>query len=214
MSVSIDIYRHCIGIHNLKWRGPKPVSVSSDHNKSGLNSKLNNSKLIGCLLFYFSVYITTSFLTSLQNQSYKCDQSYNQFWSRRACVRHTWWRMKRSWALFSPTIFLFWPRRLACAMHSLAIVITIVRSFGPGGLRAPCVLACAMHNLAIVITIVQSFFLSSLCTSARCLAHCSVSIQVSYTEKTCLPSKKTSFKVSRCGAHIPPQTRKYYPSEG
>ena len=29
---------------------------------------------------------------------------------------------------------------------------------GPGGLRAPCVLACAMRSLAIVITIVQSFF--------------------------------------------------------
>ena len=64
-----------------------------------------------------------------------------------------------------------WPRRLACAMRapcvrhacamrSLAIVITIIRSFGPGGLRAPCVLACAMRSLAIVITIVQSFFLS------------------------------------------------------
>ena len=30
-------------------------------------------------------------------------------------------------------------------------------SFGPGGLRAPCVLACAMRSFAIVITIVQSF---------------------------------------------------------
>ena len=30
------------------------------------------------------------------------------------------------------------------------------RTFGPGGLRAPCVLACAMRSLAIVITIVQS----------------------------------------------------------
>ena len=29
--------------------------------------------------------------------------------------------------------------------------------FGPGGLRAPCVLACAMRSLAIVITIVQTF---------------------------------------------------------
>ena len=28
---------------------------------------------------------------------------------------------------------------LACAMLSLAIVFTIVQSFGPGGLRAPCV---------------------------------------------------------------------------
>ena len=31
---------------------------------------------------------------------------------------------------------------------------------GPGGLRVPCLLACAMRSLAIVITIVQSFSLS------------------------------------------------------
>ena len=31
---------------------------------------------------------------------------------------------------------------------------------GPGGLRAPCVLACAMHSLAIIFTVVQSFSLS------------------------------------------------------
>ena len=30
-----------------------------------------------------------------------------KFWSRRACVRHTWWRTKRSWPLFSPTFFFF-----------------------------------------------------------------------------------------------------------
>ena len=29
------------------------------------------------------------------------------FWSRRAWVRHLWWRTKRSWPLFSPTFFLF-----------------------------------------------------------------------------------------------------------
>ena len=28
-------------------------------------------------------------------------------WSRRACVRHSWWRTKRSWPLFSPTFFFF-----------------------------------------------------------------------------------------------------------
>ena len=28
-------------------------------------------------------------------------------WSRRACVRHTGWRTKRSWPLFSPTFFFF-----------------------------------------------------------------------------------------------------------
>ena len=29
------------------------------------------------------------------------------FWSRCACVRHLWWRTKRSWPLFSPTFFSF-----------------------------------------------------------------------------------------------------------
>ena len=37
--------------------------------------------------------------------------------------------------------------------------ITLFFYIGPGGLRAPCVLACAMRSLAIVITIVQSFSL-------------------------------------------------------
>ena len=31
--------------------------------------------------------------------------------------------------------------------------------FGPGGLRVPCVVACAIRSLAIVITIVQFFFI-------------------------------------------------------
>ena len=47
-------------------------------------------------------------------------------------------------------------------------------SIGPGGLRAPCVLACAMHSLAIVITIVQSFspfFLSLLLHYTVILGH-------------------------------------------
>ena len=33
------------------------------------------------------------------------DDDQSSFWSRRACVRHTWWRTKRSWPLFSPTFF-------------------------------------------------------------------------------------------------------------
>ena len=61
------------------------------------------------------------------------------------------------------------PGVLACAMHSLAIVITIVQSFfGPGGLRVPCVLGCAMRSLAIVITIVQSSSSSSSFSSVFC----------------------------------------------
>ena len=32
---------------------------------------------------------------------------FTYFWSRRACVRHTWWRTKQSWPLFSPTFFFF-----------------------------------------------------------------------------------------------------------
>ena len=42
----------------------------------------------------------------------------------------------------------------------LIVVQLDYRNIGPGGLRAPCVLACAMRSLAIVITIVQSLFLS------------------------------------------------------
>ena len=36
---------------------------------------------------------------------------------------------KAKLAIVFTYFFLFWPRRLACAMHSLAIVITIVQSF-------------------------------------------------------------------------------------
>ena len=55
-----------------------------------------------------------------------------------------------------------WSRRACVVADEakLAIVFTYFFLFGPGGLRAPCVLACAMRSLAIVITIVQSFSLS------------------------------------------------------
>ena len=41
-------------------------------------------------------------------------------------------------------------------------------TFGPGGLRAPCVLACAMRSLAIVITIDRS---SSFWSRRACVPH-------------------------------------------
>ena len=44
---------------------------------------------------------------------------------------------------------------LMCSFYT-----TKLNQIGPGGLRTPCVLACAMRSLAIVITIVQSLFLS------------------------------------------------------
>ena len=79
-------------------------------------------------------------LKVLHTCSYCCYHSYTHCnWSRRACVRHPWWRTKRSWPLFSPTFFFF----------------------GPGGLRAPPVVADEA-KLAIVFTyIFSSFFLSS-----------------------------------------------------
>ena len=41
--------------------------------------------------------------------------------------------------------------------------------FGPGGLRAPCVFACAIRSLAIVITIVQSLLAQAACVRHTCL---------------------------------------------
>ena len=60
-------------------------------------------------------------------------------WSRQLACATCGGGRSEAGHCFHLLFFLFWPRRLACAMHSLAIVITIVRSFGPGGLRAPCV---------------------------------------------------------------------------
>ena len=47
--------------------------------------------------------------------------------------------------------------------------VPMIVSFGPGGLFAPCMLACAMHSLAIVITLVQSLFFSFF-SSVFCLS--------------------------------------------
>ena len=41
-----------------------------------------------------------------------------------------------------------------------AAITVLLIIFGPGGLPAPCVLACAMRSLAIVITNFRSLFLS------------------------------------------------------
>ena len=41
------------------------------------------------------------------------------FWSRRACVRHPWWRTKRSSPLFSPTFFLLFLFSTPSAFHLL-----------------------------------------------------------------------------------------------
>ena len=51
--------------------------------------------------------------------------------AQAACVRHACLRAPYvAWPLFLPSfsLSLFWPRWLACAMCSLAIVITIVQS--------------------------------------------------------------------------------------
>ena len=62
--------------------------------------------------------------------------------AQAACVRHACLRAPCvAWPLLSPSFAL------------------LLLSFGPGGLRAPCVLACAMHSLAIVITNFRSFSL-------------------------------------------------------
>ena len=48
---------------------------------------------------------------------------------------------------------------------------TVQQKIGPGGLLAPCVLACAMRSLAIVITIVQSFLFFSFLFSPSSTFH-------------------------------------------
>ena len=83
-------------------------------------------------------------LKVLHTCSYCCYHSYTHCnWSRRACVRHPWWRTKRSWPLFSPTFFFF----------------------GPGGLRAPPVVADEA-KLAIVFTYFFLCFLVQTCLRA------------------------------------------------
>ena len=44
-------------------------------------------------------------------------QNYLDFWSRRSCVRHTWWRTKRSWPLF--TYFFLLSFSLPSTFHPL-----------------------------------------------------------------------------------------------
>ena len=63
-------------------------------------------------LDYFVVRTTIDLFTvrnlrAVQSQSSHLRQSGNRFWSRRASMRHPWWRTKRSWPLFSPTCFFF-----------------------------------------------------------------------------------------------------------
>ena len=53
------------------------------------------------------------------------------FWSRRACVRHTWWRTKRSWPLFSPTFFFFF--------FFLSFSFFSAFYFSPTSEKLPCV---------------------------------------------------------------------------
>ena len=74
-----------------------------------------------------------------------------------------------AWQFISMTIRMsmpIGPDGFACTTRG-GVCNALLPTFGPGGLRAPCVLACAMRSLAIVITIVQSFsplfFLSVFC---------------------------------------------------
>merc|ERR1712106_1099064 len=51
--------------------------------------------------------IIFGFDISIANYSDYLGKKPTRYWSRRACVRHSWWRTKRSWPLFSPTFFFF-----------------------------------------------------------------------------------------------------------
>ena len=54
---------------------------------------------------YFSQRWENYLVLSKTESNFYAESSF--YWSRRACVRHTWWRTKRSWPLFSPTFFFF-----------------------------------------------------------------------------------------------------------
>ena len=64
-------------------------------------------------LFFLSTRLTLTqykdMATVIKNSEFKLSLKGSLlllfFLSRRACVRHTWWRTKPSWPLFSPTFF-------------------------------------------------------------------------------------------------------------
>ena len=75
-----------------------------------------------------------------------------EFWSRRACVRHTWWRTKRSWPLFSPTFFFFF----------LFSFFFSAFYFAPTSGNLPCVKICFPQYFGITRRYMQNdFFLGS-----------------------------------------------------
>ena len=65
------------------------------------------------------------------------------YWSRRACVRHTWWRTKRSWPLFSPTFFFF------------SFFFFSAFYFSPTSGNLPCVKICFPQYFCITRRYVQ-----------------------------------------------------------
>ena len=76
------------------------------------------------------------------------------FWSRRACVRHTWWRTKRSW----PTFFLF------LDAYSLRSQFFFSASyFSPTSGNLPCVKICFPQYFGITRRYIQKkiFFLGN-----------------------------------------------------
>ena len=65
------------------------------------------------------------------------------------------WCTQAVWTNCSPYIIIY--KSLSNTKSTRKVFSSIY--FGPGGLRAPCVLACAMRSLAIVITNFRSLFL-------------------------------------------------------
>ena len=118
-SVKMKIWKPCLWkwkeswkIFAMRWKFWRMEPVLLSYNKNIYIFKIH--EINKHKIFSQIIYISTDIDWSDCKQNHM--KKINVYWSRRACVRHTWWRTKRSWPLFSPT-------------------------FGPGGLRAPPVVA-------------------------------------------------------------------------
>ena len=74
---------------------------------------------------------------------------------------------------------------------------------GPGGLRAPCVLACAMRSLAIIITYFRSLFLVQACLRAPHVVADEAKLAIVFTYFFSSPSSFSAFYFSPTSGNLP-----------
>ena len=84
--------------------------------------------------YFYTNYVNIPYHTIPQPQYSHYKNIQNWFWSRRACVRHTWWRTKRSWPLFSHTFFFF--------LLLFFFFFSYAFCFSPTSGNLPCVKIC------------------------------------------------------------------------